>query len=315
MTSDVTSEMTSETALETERDRHFAEYGEIERLSFGGGHLSVSINSRIPEAVGLLGDIELPPDDMAADELLKVACNWCRVRGCTDVLAGVSRNTWYPFRIVLSGFDALPPFSGEPQNVPNLATRLAARGFEPVAHYESTWGGDSTRFLAAGQPKIEAAQAAGYMIRPFDPAHAPRDLAFVHGVILKAFEPPANYLFHPISLEEFLAVLGPATGRLDPGLFLLATARDGSPAGFIYSTPEGDDIASIKTLAVVPEHRSTGLGGALGALTHRACIERGRPRIIHALMRTANHSRAIDVTAGYEVLRRYAVFGHSLSAS
>jgi len=295
------------------RDNSFSRYGAVAHLMDGAAQCTVSVNPHTCDEtgapIGLIGDFG---DALATAATLEPALQWLRERGCRIVRGPITRHTWYPFRAVLSGFDACPPLKGEPWNAVGLADSMQEHGFEQVAWYASTWTHDSQTQIGRSEEQLGRLETGGYRVRALDPARLEADLALIHDVTLRSFSQPFNYMFVPIDLAEFQLVLGPGAGGLDPELVVICHAPDGTPAGFCYTTVEGPDLASIKTLVVAPEHRGTGAGSALVAMTHATCRRRGLTRVIHALMRQGGPSIAISNRGGHEVFRRYAVLERAL---
>ena len=297
--------------LEAHRDAAFGSYGELHRLQVNGSSALLTINPNTPDElgrpIGQLGQLALSG---SFSELWRAARPWFVSRGCAVVRGPISRHTWYPFRVVTDGFSAGPAMTGEPWNGPELADSMRSVGFEDVAFYVSTWTNAPLQIERSAH-KLSRLREAGYSVRTLDPAQLNAELAWIHGVTVAAFSAPFNYMFHPIGLAEFQAVLGDG-GGLDPRMILLCTASDGAPAGFVYCTPEAGGVASIKTLVVHPAHRSAGVGGALVALAHETCRALGFRRIAHALMRADGPSVAISATGEHEVFRRYSVMEAAL---
>jgi len=67
----------------------------------------------------------------------------------------------------------------------------------------------------------------------------------------------------------------------------------------------------VKTLAVAPEARGRGLGGALVRAVQEAARAKGYRSAIHALMHAENDSVKISRHLGRPI-RRYALLGRSL---
>ncbi len=290
--------------LEAARDAAFCTYGDLVRLD----GVVASVNPHTCDDDGApVGQVGGFSGDAPG---LEEACAWLRQRGCRIVRGPIVRHTWYPFRAVTDGFDALPPLTGEPWNAPDLAPVLRARGFEDVAWYVSTWT-QPQRQVTNTREYLARLRAEGYEVRAFDPGRVEQELALIHQITCESFSAPFNYMFAPISLEEFRLVVGPGGGGIVPDLFLLCHDRGGDPAGFCYTTREGQ-YASIKTLVVHPRHRGAGIGSALVALTHARCHELGIGRVIHALMRQGGPSVSISNRGEHEVFRRYVVLERAL---
>ena len=299
------------------RDQAFSRYGEVDHLVVGTGRCTVAVDpmsrDETGKPLGLLGDLVFEDDPDALDALLGPAFEWFRQRGCAKVRGPITRHTWYPFRLVTEGFASHPRLSGEPWNAEYFGPRLGEAGFRPVAWYVSTWSRDQSRMqIERSQTKVDRLRQAGYVVRPFDPSRAPSELARLHQVTHAAFSAPFNYLFRPIDVAEMRLALGPSLGALDPRLLLLCETSQGSPAGFVYVTREGADVASIKTLAVSRDHAGAGIGGAIVAMAHQVCQALGLRRVAHTLMRVGGPSTAISDTGGHEVFRRYEILERSL---
>jgi GNAT superfamily N-acetyltransferase len=89
--------------------------------------------------------------------------------------------------------------------------------------------------------------------------------------------------------------------------------------GYVLAVPdlhqsirgEATDTAILKTLAVVPDWASAGLGSWLVGEVHRIAHALGFRRMIHALMHEANASRNISARYGQD-FRRYTLFARAL---
>ena len=74
---------------------------------------------------------------------------------------------------------------------------------------------------------------------------------------------------------------------------------------------EAVDTVVVKTLAVDPEARGAGLGGALVRAVQERARRKGYRRAIHALMHDGNASTRISRRLGRPI-RRYALLGREL---
>jgi len=267
--------------------------------------------------VGCLGDLVLPDDEAGLAALLGPAFHWLRSEGATRARAPITYHTWYPFRFVTEGFDARPPFPGEPWNPSYQPARFAAAGFEESARYVSGATEDLPSTVAANRPELDAFEGGGLAVRPFDPRRFEAELPRLHALVSTAF--PGNFSFQPIDLAEFRFVHEPAYRHLDPRLFLLCEDRSlppGAPdglAGFLLSFPDptAPDTVVLKTIAVHPRFRGRGVGPVLIARAHEAAIALGYRRAVHALMREGRRPATVSARA-VPVFRRYAVMERPL---
>jgi len=297
-------------------DDAFREYGHVAHLQDRGSRITVSINPRVVDdsdaPVGCIGNLVLETN---ADRLMDAAHTWLRTRGARVVRGPIVRHTWYPFRAVTEGFDNWPALSGEPWNTPALVTCLQAFGYEERWRYLTTRTNDLT-FSPKLASKLRQFRASGFRIRSLDAKQLLPDLSVIHRLINHSFAPPQNTMFAPITMQEFLLVLGisgESSGgfSIDPDWVHLCFTADDVPAGFLLMTNEGA-MASIKTLCVAPEFRGSGVGGALVAQAHMVARSSGARWVAHTLMADTGPSMSITSASRHEVLRRYAVFERTL---
>jgi predicted N-acetyltransferase YhbS len=251
----------------------------------------------------------------AARVLLEQACRELQAQGATLAVGPMDGNTWRSYRLV-SDARQEPPFFLEPWNPPEWNTHFTAAGFAPLAEFHSS----VTTDLAAVDERIpEAAarlRAGGVKLRSLEPARFIAELERIHALSLEAFE--RNFMFTPLTREEFVAQYRPIEAHVDPRLVLVAE-RDGELAGFLFAVPDllqaqrGEPVTSVivKTVAVRAGRRLAGLGAWLVAECHARAAGAGLQRAVHALMHDGNSSANISRRyAG--LLRRYTLYARRL---
>jgi GNAT superfamily N-acetyltransferase len=256
-----------------------------------------------------------PGAAQAARALLERACRELRAHGATLAVGPMDGNTWRSYRLV-SDAGQEPPFFLEPWNPPEWNAHFTAAGFTALAGFHSS----ATADLATVDERIpEAAErlrAGGVKLRSLDPARFVAELARIHALSLEAFA--RNFMFTPLTREEFVAQYRPIEAHVDPRLVLLAE-RDGELAGFLFAVPDvlqaqrGEPVSSVvvKTVAVRAGRRHAGLGAWLAAECHARAAAAGLRRAVHALMHDANNSANISRRyAG--ILRRYTLYARRL---
>ena len=269
------------------------------------------------ERVGLIGHYAAATADAARRVLAEVCAALART-DCTIAIGPMDGNTWRRYRwIVERGTE--PPFFLEPDNPDSAPVEFTAAGFDALASYTSTLADD----LTLEDPRVSDAESrlvgAGVRIRPLDLSSSHEELRAIYRLSVEAFK--ANYLYSPIVEAEFVDQNERALPYLDPELVLLAEDGD-QLVGYLFAVPDvlqkmrGQTVSTliVKTVAVAPVRRYSGLGSVLVAVAHRRAHSRGYTRAIHALMHERNVSRNISKRYA-RTIRRYALFARRLRST
>lgn len=285
-------------------------------------------------------------EDAAGILLLRHARERLADRGAATVLGPMNGSTWRRYRLALpaaggAGDGGETPFLGEPVTPPGYVAHFAAAGFEPVAHYQSRivplTGGDSPARdpmdAERRSPPGSVPPAGGRLDLPLNRTDGPAGasaraveteplrladwdaaIAEIHELSLAAFA--GNAFYTPIPLGEFRRLYDPLRPLLDPALVRLARTEAGRLVGVVlaYPDPLGERAGGVrrvvlKSLAVHPDARGTGLGTRLTGEVHSAAASAGAGAVIHALMHEGNPSNRISAGARSRLFRRYALFG------
>jgi predicted N-acetyltransferase YhbS len=221
--------------------------------------------------------------------------------------------TWRRYRLVTRR-GTEPPFFLEPDNPDDYPAWFEAAGFSPLARYYSNLDPD----LGWGVPDAvrQRLERGGITIRPLDPADFTGELERIYDISIASFR--NNFLYSPISRDEFLALYTRIRPVVQPELVLFAE-RAGEPVGFIFAV--GDQLnrragelpetVIIKSLAVLPAWNGKGIGALLMAEVTAGARALGYRRGIHALMHEENRSRSLSGHHG-TVMREYALFSRRL---
>lgn len=269
---------------------------------------------RLPgERVGVIGHYRA--EESGGTEILEGACARLRDAGCTLAVGPMDGDTWRRYRLVTWRGSA-PPFFLEPDNPDEWPEHFRQAGFGPLATYTSALNPN----LDAVDPRLERVESRmrdnGIVIRALRPEKFEEELRHIFNVSIGSFQ--NNYLYTPISEEDFFALYRPIEKHIRPELVLLAFDGD-KPIGFIFGIPDlaeaqrGQPVETVilKTVAVLPGRQSAGLGGLLVARAQIEARKLGFHRAIHALMHQANNSR--NISGRYaETMRRYTLYGRSL---
>ena len=270
-------------------------------------------------SLGLIGHYAAS-DENSGSQILRYACQRLGRSGCTMALGPMDGNTWRGYRFITER-GTEPAFFLEPDNPDVWPLHFTAAGFVALATYTSALDSDLTFESSGARSRLSAiaehVSRMGITIRQASADHMDAELHRIFAVSLRSFH--NNFLYTPVEEPEFLAQYR----RLLPFVrqeFVLFAERDSIPVGFLFGVPdalriergEPSDTVIIKTVAVVPEYASAGLGTLLVARGREIARDLGYTRCIHALMHESNRSRVISAKTAM-TMRRYTLFARRLS--
>jgi len=254
----------------------------------------------------------------AGRELLRHACARLQSESCELAIGPIDGSTWKRYRL-LTERGAEPPFFLEPDNPDDWPAHFTSAGFVELAHYSSASDAD----LAVRDPRVPELEARmsslNVRIRNMDSHTFRSELERIYSISLVSFQ--NAFLYSPLSRAECIALYEPLEKYVRPELVFLAERND-EPLGFVFSVPDWlqakrglhVDTMIVKTLAIVPQHELSGLGGLLLDRCRQRGLEIGYRRAIHALIHDGNaSSRRLSSRFG-TTIRGYALYSRSLSA-
>ncbi|MBO9541809.1 hypothetical protein J7643_14560 [bacterium] len=314
----------------------FFRHGEMTHfLAFEGevpvARCSAILNSRYEEdgaPIGFIGYFEALDRPEASRAVLGEAVAWLRERGARLVRGPVNTSTYHPYRLMTEGFER-GAFFLEPYNPAYYPRHWELAGFSPCRSYISS-AVDAAACAQSLEREYARSLAAGYTHRTFDRARFDEELALMFDLSTRIFT--GSWMWRPVAFEEFKALYAGLKGIMDPGLCFFLFKGD-EPVGFLFGLPDyGPAVramggsrsllakarfwlkrnqapqALLKTFGVVPGRRQGANALALCHLFHRAAVERGYSRAVHALMRDDNTSLRMSERHGGETLKRYALY-------
>lgn len=269
-----------------------------------------------PGLSGTIGFYEAR-DGAAGAAVLEAAKAELAGRGVARVLGPMDGTTWDRYRFALpdpSGDDP-PPFFTEPTNPPEYPSQWEAAGFEVAERYLSRLVADLDSLAERGRRATERLAGTGIEIAAMSPGAFGDTLDEIHGLSVESFAENAYY--SPIGRDRFRAMYAPIESIVDPSLVLLARDAGGGLVGFIFNVPDLLDPAIaeagrptrliMKSMAVAPSARGSGLGALLMHESQRLAAEKGYAAAIHALMHADNNSLRISRDGG-DLYREYALY-------
>ena len=262
---------------------------------------------------GLVGSFESIDDLACARAVLEAAEARIRADGYRRAVGPMNGTTWAPYRLALP--EGAPcRFPLEPMNPPYYCALWEALGYRVIANYTSS----SFPLTPDSFPRVEKATRIlakrGVTVYDFRPDRLEEELNAIYDVSVVSFR--HNFVYAPITREEFLAQYRPFVGRLRPHDAAIARRADGTPVGFVFGFPNpyaapGAEYV-IKTIAVLPDADCRGLGGLLVERMAQTAYEDGFKLAYHALMHEDNVSSNIGNHAHAAVCRRYRLYAKEL---
>jgi len=251
-------------------------------------------------------------ESVSAQEVLNAACRQLTNQGCTLAVGPIDGSTWRRYRFLTSRGEE-PQFLMEPDNPDDWPTYWTKTGFEVLASYFSALNKNLTfedpKVMRAGKRLAEQ----GIQLRNLDLENYHRDLQAIYDLSLDAFV--GNLLYTPLPETEFFAEYETIQSRIRPELVLLAE-MDNQLVGYLFAIPDWlrgpeTDTVIIKTVAILPHRKVSGLGAWLVANAQIAARELGYTRVIHALMHENNVSRRLSARYA-KPFRSYTLFKKQL---
>ncbi|MEM1043350.1 MAG: GNAT family N-acetyltransferase [Bacteroidota bacterium] len=306
----------------TRPDRHLAvtEEGECVARASLWWRNTPSLPDDPAAHVGLVGHVAAARDE-AAGAVLAAALDELRTAGAAYALGPMDGSTWQAYRLVTEtapeGEGPEPPFFLEPWTPPEAVAWFRQAGFAPVAgYYSARVPALPPRADALGEAEARLAETS-LRLRAFRLEQAEAELGRLYRVALAAFA--GNPFYTPQPEAVFRASYRQLLPHVRPELLVLAE-RESALVGFVFAVPdlaqaqrrETVDTVIVKTVAVHPDARGEGLGGALVLRVQEAARRLGFRRGLHALMHEANVSVRISRHNSAYPMRRYALFGRPL---
>ena len=265
------------------------------------------------ERVGAIGHYAATESD-AGRAVIRQALARLQAKGCSMAVGPMNGNTWRSYRFVVERGRA-QPFFLEPTNPGSWPDDFTECGFDPLSWYVSELNPD----IATRQPEIGTLRPKmarlGVTITPIKTDDPGYEMDGIYDVVCESFKD--SFLYTPLDRESYRTIYDPLLQKLDPRLVLVAK-HDERVVGFIFAPPDflqGDhpiDTIVIKTVAILPDKRYSGLGRLLIVNLLQNAVELGYTKAISALMHTGNQSQKISKDCA-GTMRRYALFAKSLT--
>ena len=258
----------------------------------------------------MLGFFEAENHFEAVKFLFDEVKKYAKTFGANSLIGPINGSTWKKYRITLPSEN--PPFLMDNYNKPYYAEMFETYGFETIADYTSSINKNLDRDYSGLEKFEKIFDEKEVRIREFDTNNFERDIRKIYEISVKSFV--NNFLYTPISFEDFYKMYEPVKSFLNPEWILIAENENTEEAiafifGFDNLFNRYEKSLVIKTLAQIPDYKYRGLGSYLTKLLHKKAFENRYKNVIHALMHESNISA--NILSG-ELYHEYKLYGVKL---
>lgn len=259
-----------------------------------------------------LGSYECIHDPEVSIALLDHARRTARQAGFHYLIGPMEGSTWNNYRFNLN--TDLAPFFLEAMHQPYYPQQFQDYGFEVAARYFSSIVEDIKLDAQRMQDLEKYFAAKGLRVRPLDINRLEGELQQLADLCLRGFE--ANFLYTPITAEQFVKKYLGYKHFMDPNLIQIMEDASGKMRAFIfcvkdYLDPKGESLI-IKTLVRDTNYSLSGIGRYLNLKAHQIALEQGYLKVIHALMFADNISLSTSKKNGGRPFKEYHLYALAL---
>lgn len=261
------------------------------------------------ENTATIGSYECIEDLAVSNVLLDYAKSILQSKGYTYIIGPMEGSTWNNYRF--SNSNDKPNFFLEPYHHDYYISQFKRAGYKSIASYHSNLM-DPSEFDTKGLDLIEKKyREQGAVFRKMDLKDFKNELRKIATLSIDGFS--SNFLFTPLSIEDFVLKYEKLEPFFDPELVWIAEDQKGEVHALIFCIKDFNDRTN-STLIVksMVRKRSSPFKGVATYLSTRI-VEMAKNRhytkIIHALMITDNASHRISNTQTAQHYKSYSLFG------
>jgi len=258
-----------------------------------------------------IGHYECIHEEKIAHHLLQHAINCIQAVGGEYVVGPMNGSTWENYRFATTNKQT---FFLEPLQWDYYLSQWLTYGFDVIARYESHLDEQLWYDEALLQAALTRLAASSIHIRKTDLAQFRDELPRLYKLCAGSFA--SNFLYTPISEDDFIQKYLPVEPYLDADLFWIACDATHKAVGFIFALPDYNDTTSrtaiVKTLCRLPGAMYQSIIPAIGNQLVKSARQKGYQRIIHAFMHQQNQSMQVSTRFSGSAFKEYRLLGKVL---
>ncbi len=258
-----------------------------------------------------IGNYECIDNDEACNTLLQSAFDIAREKEYKYVIGPMNGSTWKSYRFMDD--QTQPLFFSENLHQTYYPEQFRKNYFVTIADYIS----QVDKELVFGKYlylKEKFAQE-NIEIRKIDMGNLEMELLLLYDLCSEVFI--NNFLYTPISVDDFINLYKPLMPLLDKDMILMGEDRNtGKLAGFLFAIPNLYDKKResiiVKTLARNPARKYAGIPQLLCDMITQYASENHIKKIYHAFMHVDNKSVGASGKFSGHDFRKYTLYGREV---
>lgn len=264
------------------------------------------------EVAACIGSYECIEDQKTSEKLIQHARQIAKNKGYAWLIGPMEGSTWNNYRF--SKHNQHHNFFMEPYHHIYYNQQFQNAGFVEIADYYS----NRDQTLDCDNEKLNKFEKyyldKGAVFRNLNMNDFKSDLEKIARFSLDGFS--NNFLYTPISVEEFVGKYEKLEHFFDPNLVWIVENQEGEMQAFIFAIKDHMDPTNetliIKSMARKQSTPFRGVGSYLAGKVNRMAKELGFKRVIHALMIRDNASMRISEKYAGDEYKSYALYGLKL---
>lgn len=278
------------------------------------GRLVIYLNPNLQyqeEKTACIGSYEIIDEQEASNILLQYAKQLVTREGVKWIIGPMEGSTWNSYRF--SNSNEQPNFFMEPYHHTYYNRHFTNSGWKTAAQYFSQVDKELVYNLDEIKSYEQDYRAMGAAFRNLEMDNLDKDLHQIAEFSNNAFS--NNFLFSPISPEDFVAKYKKLASLMDPNLVWIVEDEASRIHALLFAIKDHYDSTGqtiiIKSMARLKDSRFLKIGRYMLQKTNHLAHSAGYTKIIHAFMIQDNASLAIS-EANTEIYKSYQLYVQKL---
>lgn len=259
-----------------------------------------------------IGSYECENDFETSKILIEYAKEIAINKGYSWIIGPMEGSTWNSYRF--STTHDSPQFFMEPYHHLYYNNQFVNNGFEVIKSYNSNFITVSDKGLEKVKEIEEINQKLGFKFRNIDLDNYENELHKIAQLSLEGFS--SNFLFTPITIQDFVNKYLPLKPFIDPNLVWMVEDKNEELHAYIFCVKDLFDSENksliIKTIVRKKESELKNIGVYSIYKTNEMALDIGCSNVIHALMSEDNFSTQESEKNESEKYKQYSLYALKL---